>query len=129
MDDAAESLSIARRFAGLAAKNPAEDYEVVIHAAYYAMHHAARAALLRARGSASTNHGQVVTAFAALAKQRHGARALEYSGSLSAAYDLRILSDYGRARRDLTGDAATLKRQLGEFLDYCGELAADSKDS
>jgi uncharacterized protein (UPF0332 family) len=124
MDDAAESMSIARRFAGLAAKNPPEDYEVVIHAGYYAMHHAARAALLRARGSASTNHGQVVTAFAALAKQRHGARGLEYSNTMSAAYDLRILSDYGRAGRDLTGDAEALKRRLSDFPDYCGKLAA-----
>jgi uncharacterized protein (UPF0332 family) len=110
MDEAAESMSIARRFERLAQKNLPEDYEVIIHTAYYAMHHAARAALLRARGSASTNHGQVVTAFAALAKQRHGARGLDYSRILSAAYDLRILSDYGRAGRDLTGDAVALKR-------------------
>ncbi len=123
MDDAAESMAIARRFAGLAEKNPPEDYEVVIHAAYYAMHHAARAVLLRARGSASTNHGQVVTAFAALAKQRDAARGPQYSNILSAAYDLRVLSDYGRAGRDLTGDAVALKRQLTAFVDFCGELA------
>jgi uncharacterized protein (UPF0332 family) len=124
MDDAGESLSVARRFAGLAQKNPPEDFEVVIHAAYYAMHHAARAALLGARGSASTNHGQVLSAFAALAKQRHGTHGLDYSRALSAAYDLRVLSDYGRAGRDLNGDAAALQQQLREFLDYCTELAA-----
>lgn len=123
-DDAAESLSVARRFAGLALKNQPEDFEVVIHAAYYAMHHGARAALLGARGSASTNHGQVLSAFAALAKQRDGTRGPEYSRAPSAAYDLRTLSDYGRAGRDLTGDAAALQQQLREFLDYCAELAA-----
>jgi uncharacterized protein (UPF0332 family) len=57
MDDAAESMTIARFFAALAAKNQPEDYEVVIHAAYYAMHHAARAVLLAAWSSASTSHG------------------------------------------------------------------------
>ena len=46
MDDAAKSLSVARRFAGLALKNQPEGFEVVIHTAYYAMHHGARAALL-----------------------------------------------------------------------------------
>ena len=84
MDDAAESLSVARRFAGLALKNQPEDFEVVIHAAYYAMHHGARAALL----------------------------------------GLPMLSDYGSAGRDLTGDATALQPQLREFLDYCAELAA-----
>ena len=122
MDDAAESLAVARRFAGLAGKNPPEDYEVVIHAAYYAMHHAARAALLRAHGSASTNHGQVITAFAALAQQHHRAGGAEHSRALSAAYDLRILSDYGRAGRDLAGDALVLQQRLTAFLDFCGGL-------
>lgn len=118
MDDTAESMAIACRFAGLARKNEPDDYEVVIHAAYYAMHHAARAALLRARGSSSTNHGHIIAGFAALAKQRHGEEALQYRRLLGAAYDLRVLSDYGRAGRDLTGDAAELQRQLGGFLDY-----------
>ena len=91
MDDAAKSLSVARCFAGLALKKQPEDFEVVIHAAYYAMHHGARAALLGMRGGP------------------------EYSRTPSAAYDLRTLSDYGRAGRDLTGDAAALQPQLREF--------------
>jgi uncharacterized protein (UPF0332 family) len=105
MDEAAESMAIAQRFAHLAAKNLPEDYEVVIHAAYDALLHAARVALLAARGSASTAHGQVLKAFAALAEQADPAGGPKQSRTSSAAYDLRILSDHGWAGRDFSHDA------------------------
>lgn len=124
MDDAAEGMAIAMRFATLARKNDPNDYEVVIHTAYYAMHHAARAALLAARGSAPTNHGRVSAAFMKLASRRDADRGPQRSRALRAAYDLRLLSDYGRAGRDLSGDAAQLLHELDSFLEYCHEIVA-----
>ncbi len=73
MSDAADSIAVALRFATLARKNDPVDFEVVIHTAYYSMHHAARAALLAASGSAPTNHGRVTASFARLAR-RHDAQ-------------------------------------------------------
>lgn len=124
MSDVAESLAIAERFAALARKNDPADFEVVIHAAYFSMHHAARAALIAAHGSASTNHGRVLASFAKLAAEHDAATGLANALALQAAYDLRIISDYGRAGRELTGEAAELTRQMNEFLDFCRRIAS-----
>ena len=124
MSDAADSMAVALRFAALARKNDPLDYEVVIHTAYYSMHHAARAALLVASGSAPTNHGRVTASFARLARRQDAARGPLYSRTLRAAYDLRIMSDYGRAQRNLTTDATELMYHLSGFLDFCQELIA-----
>ncbi len=124
MSDAADSVAVALRFAALARKNDPVDFEVVIHAAYYSMDHAARAALLAANGSAPTNHGRVTASFARLARQ-HDAKGGPFHGrSLRAAYDLRMISDYGRAQRDLTSDAVELLHHLSSFLDFCQEIVA-----
>jgi uncharacterized protein (UPF0332 family) len=124
MSDAADSMLVAMRFAGLARKNDPGDYEVVIHTAYCSMHHAARAALLAANGSAPTNHGRVIASFARLTR-RHDAKGGPLHGRiLRAAYDLRMISDYGRAQRDLTSDSGELLHQLSSFLDFCQEVVA-----
>ena len=124
MSDTAESMAVALRFAALARKNDPTDYEVVIHTAYYSMHHAARAALLAANSAAPTNHGRVAASFATLARRHDATRGPLHSRALRVAYDLRIISDYGRAQRDLTSDAEELLRQLSNFLDFCQEVAA-----
>jgi uncharacterized protein (UPF0332 family) len=124
MSDAADSMAVALRFAGLARKNDPRDYEVVIHTAYYSMHHAARAALFAANGSAPTNHGRVTASFARLARRHDPKGGPLHSRTLRAAYDLRMISDYGRAQRDLTSDAAELLHQLSSFMDFCQEAIA-----
>jgi uncharacterized protein (UPF0332 family) len=124
MSDATDSMAVALRFAALARKNDPGDYEVVIHTAYYSMHHAARAALLAANGSAPTNHGRVAANFATLARRYDGQRGPLHSRALRAAYDLRLVSDYGRAKRDLTVDAGELSNQLSRFLDFCQKIVA-----
>jgi uncharacterized protein (UPF0332 family) len=119
MSDAADSMVVAQRFAALARKNDPSDYEVVIHTTYYSMHHAAPAALLAANRSAPTNHGRVIASFARLTR-RYDAKGRPLHGRiLRAAYDLRMISDYGRAQRDLTSDAGELSepvKQLSGFL-------------
>ena len=85
------------------------------------MHHAARAALLAANGTAPTNHGRVAASFARLARRHDPARGPLHSRTLRAAYDLRIVSDYGRAQRNLASDAIELLHHLSGFLDFCQE--------
>lgn len=54
-----------------AAMDPARTPAAAVHSAYYAMHHAARAVLLRRDGErAPTNHGAVIGRFGQLAKKR-----------------------------------------------------------
>ncbi len=124
MSDVADTMAVALRFAALARKNDPIDYEVVIHTAYYSMHHAARAALLATNSTAPTNHGRVIASFATLARRHDAARGPLHSRTLRVAYDLRIMSDYGRAQRNLTSDAAELLHHLSGFLDFCQEFIA-----
>ena len=60
LEHARDALSKAKRFAEQAARALPQAYETVVHSSYYAMFHAARAALLVLEGTASTNHGRVV---------------------------------------------------------------------
>ncbi len=65
----------------------------VIHTAYYAAFHAARAVLHDAHGTVSTKHRAVHTAFEALAKSgSDDMRCL--AEDLRAAYEARLLQDY-----------------------------------
>jgi hypothetical protein len=66
MSDAADSMSVARRFAALASANR----------------------------TAPTNHGRVAASFATLARQHAADRGLVHSRTLRAGYDLRVISDY-----------------------------------
>ena len=61
------ALDKAERFAELPRQTP-RPMKRSSTAAYYAMFHAARAALLAVEGSASTNHGRVVETFKAMVK-------------------------------------------------------------
>jgi predicted nucleotidyltransferase len=58
LEHALDALSKAERFAELALETPDHRFEGVVHGSYYAMFHAARAALLMLEGSSSTNHGR-----------------------------------------------------------------------
>jgi hypothetical protein len=68
--DAHDALAKAERFAEMSEQASASGFESVIHGAYFAMFHAARAALLAAHGKASTKHGSVATALAQLGAEQ-----------------------------------------------------------
>ena len=112
------ALDKAERFAGQAAQALPTAYETVVHNSYYAMFHAARAALLAVEGTASTNHGRVVEAFARMVRKRRlGKEAVDLTGVLKKAYQLRADADYGTV--DLTEKGRQLRERVPPFLALC----------
>ena len=116
LEHARDALSKAERFAELrGASAGRRPIETVVHGSYYAMFHAARAALLVLEGTASTNHGRVVETFAQTVKRRRlGQVATDCAMALSKAYELRAKADYGN--EDLTEAGRRLRAQVAPFL-------------
>ena len=127
LEHARAALAKAERHAELAAETADERFEGVIHGAYYAMFHAARAALLVVEGSASTNHGRVVETFARMAGRQRGTELVEHAATLKAAYELRIQADYSSL--DLTEAGRRLRKQVAPFLTSCLGLVDQRSDS
>ena len=123
---ARDALAKAERFGELAVETPDERVEGVIHGAYYAMFHVARAALLAIEGTASTSHGRVVEAFARIVKRdKLGATARACATTLEQAYELRAQADYGS--EDLTSAGRRLRRRLAPFLALCRSMVDEMK--
>ena len=122
MDDAERSMAKAERLAVQASKLGPEDFETVIHAGYYAMFHAARAALFAIEGGASTRHGRVSKAFADVAVRVAGEEGAEHARALRRTYDLRIQADYGPGGRDLAREARMVVLQMQGVLAFCRSL-------
>ena len=115
LEHARDALSKAERFAEQAAQALPQAYETVVHNSYYAMFHAARAALLALEGTASSNHGRVVDTFAqSVTRRRLDPPAADCATALSEAYELRIEADYGS--EDLTEVGRRLREQVAPFL-------------
>jgi uncharacterized protein (UPF0332 family) len=120
LEHARTALAKAERYVELVAETADERFEGVIHGAYYAMFHAARAALLAIEGSASTNHGRVVETFARMAKRQRRKAFREHAATFKAAYELRIQADCGMD--DLTEAGRRLRQSVAPFLASCREL-------
>ncbi len=121
LEHARDALAKAERLAPQAERAMPEAYETVVHNSYYAMFHAARAALLAVQGTASTNHGRVVASFARMvAKQKLGPEATDLARTLTQAHQLRADADY--TNKDLTEQARALRAQMRPFLALCGKL-------
>jgi len=121
---ARDSLAKAERFAEDATGAPTDRFELVIHSGYYAMFHAARAALLATEGTASTSHGRVIAAFKRLTRWRPEPEAPGHAAALTAAGKLRLEADYGS--KDLTGPAQSVQAQVRPFLAFCRRLVEGS---
>ena len=120
LDHARAALAKVSRYADQAMQAPPEAYETVIRSSYYAMFYAARAALLAAKGSASTSHGPVVEAFSRMAAHRCRKDIRAHAAALKAARELWIQADYGYD--DLTEAGRQLREQVSPFLDCCFKL-------
>ena len=115
-----DALAKAERFAQMSEQAAANVFESVIHGAYFAMFHAARAALLAAQGTASTRHGSVATALAQMgAQQDLGAQA----SVLAKARDLHAKAHHDT--RDLTEQGRALRAQMRPFLALCTRLVEE----
>ena len=121
LEHARDALSKAERFAELASETLDDRFEGVVHGSYYAMFHAARAALLVLEGSASTNHGRVVDTFAQAVRRRQlEPPAADCATALSEAFELRIEADYGN--KDLTEAGRRLRERVAPFLTLARSL-------
>jgi uncharacterized protein len=120
LQHARTAMDKAERFAELSHETPDDRFEGVVHGAYYAMFHAARAALLALEGSASTNHGQVVKAFKQAMRRRRIKGGREHAAALAGAAELRMKADYGH--EDLTEAGRSLRGQVRPFLEFCRRL-------
>jgi uncharacterized protein (UPF0332 family)/predicted nucleotidyltransferase len=121
---ARDALEKAGRFAELSEQTPDGSFEGVIYGAYYAMFHAARAALLAVQGTASTNHGRVVATFARMVERRKlGQEASDLAETLTQAHELRADADY--SNKDLTEQGKALRTQMRPFLALCTRLVEE----
>jgi uncharacterized protein (UPF0332 family)/predicted nucleotidyltransferase len=118
LQHARTALGKAERLAELSAGTVDDRFEGVIHGAYYAMFHAARAALLAVEGTASTNHGRVVETFGRMVRKRRlGKAAADLAQTLKDAYELRAKADYDSI--DLTEAGRQLRERVAPFLAFC----------
>jgi uncharacterized protein (UPF0332 family)/predicted nucleotidyltransferase len=121
LEHARAALAKAERYADQAVQALPQAYETVVHNSYYAMFHAARAALLAVESSASTNHGRVVETFARMVTRRRLGKVAEgLARTLSRAYKLRAEADYGS--KDLTRTGRRLRERVAPFLDFCRNI-------
>jgi len=90
----------------------------VIHSAYYAMFHAARAVLFHATGAASRKHDRVVNAFGR--RVRDGDASLRRCGRwLNAAKDGRMVADYAEDIDPAAEEAEEEAKLARDFLAAC----------
>jgi len=121
LQHARDALAKAERFAVQAEQALPQAYETVVHNSYYAMFHAARAALLAVESTASTNHGRVVETFARMVKREElGPVPTSCARSLKHAQKLRAQADY--SNKDLTRAGRGLRARVGPFLALCRGL-------
>ncbi len=96
---------------------------MTVHAAYYAMFHAARAVLLKAEGlEAPTKHNVVVSRFGYLAKQANSAEQMRAGRMLNNMRQERLRSDYDTGHRPTPEQATEAVKTARLFLAQCAEI-------
>lgn len=102
--------------------DPRKTPSAAIHSAYYAMHHAARAALIRTDADkAPQKHHAVINRFGQIAKQSPDERLRAAGRLLNAALDERLDADYGPPRSSSAETAEECVRNARTFLTICGD--------
>lgn len=92
----------------------------MVHMAYYAMFHAARAVLLRSNGTAPKKHASVKGQFSHLAQSRDNTLR-DAAHSLNKAEEKRIIADYRDSERVSADDAREALNRAVNFLDLCAK--------
>jgi uncharacterized protein (UPF0332 family) len=120
-ETAADTWQMALDFLNEAeAGSPVATPRMVLHAAYYAMYHAARAVLIQVHGrQAPLKHGVVVGWFGGLAKQAGHADLMSAGRLINDMKEERLLSDYGTGRRPPPADAEAAVRDARQFVETC----------
>jgi len=98
--------------------DPSKSPAALVHTSYYAMFHAARACLLKEKGTAPKKHDSVIREFGRLASM--GDERLRQCGrDLNAAYDARIKADYSDVPGTTADAARAALRKASAFLEHC----------
>ncbi len=118
---AAQAWSIALEFLNEAERISASATpRMAIHAAYYAMFHAARAVLLKVEGlNAPTKHNAVVSRFGYHAKSAHDSGLMDAGRALNIAQQERLRSDYSAQSRPQPAQATAAVAAARNFLEAC----------
>ena len=96
--------------------------EPTIHAAYYAMLHAAAAVLIDRVGKAPKRHGSVIGQFSQQVSSSDEGRA--FGRALNRANSRRFVADYDDETVPSAASAAELRTQAADFVAYCRSLLA-----
>ena len=102
-------------------QSPEEEPESVIHAAYYAMLHAAAALIVARQGQAPKTHGSIIGQFSRLVAG-NGDHARSLSRAFNRAEDRRLRADYDEAFIPSAADAANIRQSAVDFVAYCRSL-------
>jgi uncharacterized protein (UPF0332 family) len=99
---------------------PSRTPGAAVHCAYYAMHHAARAVLMRANGEAPVRHDKVIQAFGFLAKERGDQNLMAVGHDLNVVQERRLVSDY-EGSMPPAGLAETALTNAHRLLSVCAD--------
>ncbi|HJQ60275.1 MAG TPA: HEPN domain-containing protein [Vineibacter sp.] len=121
-DEASRRLATARRLLReLEDLDPGKVPTATIHAAYYAMFHAATAIVLDGGGRRVRTHSGLIAKLAATLRQNHPDRQ-ELVARLGRAFDARMLADYDDGGPDVVGRARYLKADAPAYIAACEAL-------
>jgi uncharacterized protein (UPF0332 family) len=97
----------------------------VVDSAYYAMHHAARAVILKLDGEqAATKHQSVISRFGQIAKNHptDSDELMKLGRYINRVYEERLDSDYDVREATTANKAAVCLNRAKEFLDGCRRI-------
>ena len=106
-------------------QSPQTAPDAVVTLSYYAVFHAALAALLTAYGTAPSKHGKVHRALAKLAETQEGeARAREIESAIEDAYEMRVRANYEPDTRpdETRADAERIPALRDTVIAFCDRV-------
>ncbi len=95
--------------------------EAVVHLAYFAMLHAASAALIATGGETPKRHGKLIGAFGRIIKDRDDIDK-SMGRTFNRAYDIRCAADYDTAPGDMINAAKNLAAAAPGFVETCRRI-------
>lgn len=115
----AASLRKARRLFGTISRlQPQQDVEVLFHACYYAMLHAASALLQAHQGQVPDSHAAIIRQFGLTLNQGWPQQKL-LGRLLADIYRARLIADYSSDIEPLLAEAPQLAEKVNAFILFC----------
>lgn len=122
IEEAARRMAKAERFLAQASSLSSDEApEAIIHLSYYAMLHAAAAALIHRHGRAPKSHGTIIGQFAQLTRN-DGDKVSSLGRAFNRAEDMRLASDYADHVVPSAADASEVHDTARAIVAYCRSL-------